>query len=79
MTKTYIPVRFPKEAYENLQKKRKRMEEVVKQITGRNERIPLTKVLIAISKTPLTLHNEILLKLIRKKKVKRVKKIKVIQ
>jgi len=79
MVKKYIAVRFPKEAYENLQRKKKRMEEVVRQITGKQQTIPLTKVIIALSNKPLTIHDDSLLKLIRKKRIIKLKKVKVIQ
>lgn len=78
MVKKYVPVRFPIEAYQNLQRKKEKMEEAVRQITGKQQKIPLTKVLIAISKKPLTIQDDVLLKLIRKKRIIKVKKVKVI-
>lgn len=70
MVKKYIAVRVPVEAYNNLNIKKKKMEQVVNQITRKQIRIPLTKVLIAVSENPIDLSDNYLLKLAKKKRRK---------
>ena len=79
MSNKYVNVRFPKEAYDNFKDKKNKMEEVVTQLIGKKLEIPMTKILIAVSKKPITIHDEQLLKLIKKKKIIKVKKVRVIK
>lgn len=48
----YIMVRMPRETYDKLIKKQKKLEEHARTITGRTVRIPRTKIMdFAVSKT----------------------------
>lgn len=55
MAMKYKRVRIPMIAFENIKKKQKMMEVSLKEITGKSRRIPLTKVIIAISQKPVYL------------------------
>jgi len=68
MTKKYVPIRFPKIAYENLIAKQKKMEDVAKEILGKPVSIPLTKILVSITKSPLILSDKAVIALVKKKK-----------
>ena len=69
MTRKYKDVRMPLEAYKNFMVKKERMENVIKKITNKLKyKIPLTKVFIITSKTPITIHDENLINLVKKKK-----------
>jgi len=67
----YVPFRMPKIAYDNLVNKKLKMENFVRMITKRKVvRIPLTKVIIAVSENPITLPEDYVLKLALKKRGK---------
>ena len=64
----YVQVRFPKEAYDNLLQKRQKIEEELRGMTRGKVRVPLTKVLIAITAKPVFLDNDYLKSLIGRKR-----------
>jgi hypothetical protein len=71
MSKRYSPIRFPTEAYLNFQVKQKNMEQMVRQMTGKNVRIPMTQVIIAASEIPINVSDAYLNKFIKRRKIKR--------
>ena len=68
MSIKYKPMRIPNVAYDNFLIKKRKMEYKIKDILGKDVRIPLTKVLIAISQNSVTIPDQDLLKLINKRK-----------
>ena len=54
----YVPIRMPREAYENLLIKRRKMEGIIKQITGKDMKVPFTKILNEMSSYPLNLQDD---------------------
>ena len=67
MAMQYRKVNIPVVVMENLKKKQERMQQVLFEITGKNTRIPLTKVMIAVSQKPLWLEHGDLTKLTKNK------------
>lgn len=67
MSKKYVAVRMPVEAYKNFQEKQKKMETTVFKIIRKVRKIPLTKVFIATSENPIILDDDYLMKLVKKK------------
>lgn len=59
----YIPIRMPREAYNNLLTKKLRMESIIKQITGKDMKVPFTRILKEMSSSPLNLQDEQVLRL----------------
>ncbi len=66
--KKYKPVRFPLDAYNNFLEKQRKMEQTAQQLLGREIRIPMTKIIRMASKTPITLPDEMLVRMSRRKK-----------
>lgn len=66
----YVPVRMPLEAYKNYLKRQEKMEQVVKRITRKVVRIPLTKVFVVSSENPINLPDEYVLGLSKKRRRK---------
>lgn len=64
----YVPVRMPVKAYRNYLKRQAKMEQVVKQITNKIVRIPLTKVFEVSSASPINLPDGYVLDLSRKRR-----------
>jgi len=65
----YRQVRFPADAYEKLLDKQLKMQGILQVITRKQHiRIPLTKVLIAVTETPNDMKDDYLLNLWRKKR-----------
>ena len=73
MVKKYILVRMPIEAYKGFEDKRKKMQTRVKTWTGKDVKIPFTQALRVISSNPTEIHENKIIKLV-KKPVRRVKK-----
>ncbi len=68
MVKKYVQVRFPKAAYKDLLMKQVKMQQTVKLLTGKDVRIPLTKIIKLIAKYPIRLPDTEILTLMRRKK-----------
>lgn len=68
MAMQYRKVNVPIIVIQNLKKKQIQMQQVVKDITGKDRRIPLTKVMVAVSQKPIYLMDHEI-KLLTKKKV----------
>lgn len=64
----YKSVRFPGDVYDELVKSKERMDKQATKLNGRPTRIPLTRVLRIKVKNPVTLPDEIIKKIARKKK-----------
>lgn len=63
MAMKYKKVDVPVIVMDNLKKKQKEMERMFKEITGKKKRIPMTKVMIAVSQKPTWIDNDELMKL----------------
>lgn len=63
----YVAVRVPLVAYQNLLRKKARMEKVVRVITRKQVSIPLTKVLVAVTGSRIYFPDDYVLKLTKKK------------
>lgn len=63
-------VRVDGETYANFKKKQKKMQEVYKALTGKQKRVPLTKVLKVSSMSPIYLSDGELVKVVKKRKIK---------
>ena len=70
MTKKYVPVRMPLEAYNNIMLKKRKMEGVIKELTRNDIKVPLTTVWTMVSKNPLQLPDEYLIKKVKRKRWK---------
>ena len=68
MSKTYKPIRFPLEAYNNLLKKQINMEKVASEIMGKQIKIPFTKIITIMSRNNLVIDDKSLIALVKKKK-----------
>lgn len=68
MTKKYVAVRMPKEAYKKIIVKKVRLEKVASELLGTPKRIPITRVLKIMADTPLILPDEKVKHIFRKKK-----------
>ena len=66
MAKKYVAVRMPIGAYNNFVLRKVKMEKIAKKITRRVIRIPLTKVFQVSSEAPINLHDESLIKIVRR-------------
>lgn len=66
MATKYKKINMPVNVWENLKRKQNEMQRVFKDITGKDKRIPFTKVLVAVSQKPLWLYHDELLKLPKK-------------
>lgn len=66
--KTYVPVRMPIEAYKNYVKRQAKMENVIKKITKKQIKIPLTKIFLISSENPITLPDELLYHSVKRRK-----------
>ena len=66
--KKYRPVRLPEEAYNNLIAKKIKMQNTIRSLTGKNIKVPLTNILIEMSRNPLELQDERLFKMRLKKR-----------
>ena len=53
MTTKYKQVRMPLKAYQNLIIKKIKMESDYKKLTGKNKRIPMTRLIIKLSENPI--------------------------
>jgi hypothetical protein len=71
MVKKYVIYRVPVEADKGFRAKKEKMEKRIKAWTGKDVRIPMTKVLRAVALNPVDIGEEQVIKLVRKKKVKR--------
>jgi len=70
--KKYKSVRFPIEAYNNFSEKKRKMEETARQLLGTNVDIPMTRIVMLASRTPLNLQDTTLVKITKKRRVRRV-------
>ena len=66
----YVPVRMPVEAYNNYLERQIKMEQVVKRITRKVVRIPLTKIFMVSSENPINLPDDYVLRLTKRRKKK---------
>ena len=73
MTKKYKFMRVPMEAVKGFEIKKEKMEKRVLSWTGKQVKIPMTRILIAIANNPVEIEERKVIKL-SKKKIKRVKK-----
>lgn len=64
----YVHVRFPQIAYENLNNKRKKVEQTLFQITGKKIRVPLTKVLTALTENETKINDDYLINLFNRRR-----------
>ena len=62
----YKKVWMPLEAWKNFKFKQNKMQEEVRKLTGRQKRIPMTRIITAASIRPLFLETDELVKLSRK-------------
>lgn len=69
-TKKYVIMRIPKEAHKAFIIKKERMQKMYSAITGKNQKIPLTRVIKVVSKEPTWLSDKELQEAFRKKKRK---------
>ena len=63
MTKKYVRLPIPMEAWKNLKQKQKTMADTFREVTGKNKRIPLSNIVLAISKKPFWFDNSEIIKL----------------
>lgn len=68
MAKKYKNIRVEEEIYNLFSAKRERMQSSFKEITQREAKIPMTKVLLYSAKTPIYLKDEDLVNLFKKEK-----------
>jgi hypothetical protein len=54
----YKKINLPVFAIENFKMKQKKMEQTIKEITGKSRKVPLTKVITAVSSKPLWLEDK---------------------
>lgn len=71
MAKGYAPQRFPAEAFKAFKVKQQKMEEMMKKITGKPKKIPMTKVITAVAKEPTYLSDTDLIKYFKEKRKRR--------
>jgi hypothetical protein len=64
----YKVIRIPVEANEALKEKQSRMSEIYKRLTGKNKRLPITKIVTIVSKAPVFMDDTQLIQLFRKGK-----------
>lgn len=69
MSKGYKPIRFPLEAYKNLVDKQVKMEEIASKLIGKKINIPLTRIIMIMSRNPLVIDDKSLIALVKKKKM----------
>jgi len=53
MNKRYVQVRMPLKAHDNLVIKKNKMELDYQKLTGKRKKIPMTKLLIKMSESPI--------------------------
>lgn len=68
MSKKYKPVRMPREAYDNFMRKKTDMERAIKELTGKNVRIPLTNIFKAVSKKQIFFGDGQIVKLVKRRR-----------
>ncbi len=67
MTK-YVKYPMPFEAWKNFKEKQANMNSTYKEMTGKNRNIPLSKIILAISKRPMYFdHKEVIFKLSKRR------------
>lgn len=64
----YVHVRMPKVAYDNFLAKQQKMEGVLTKLTNRKMSIPMTRVFEVSSKMPITLNDDELFVIAKKRK-----------
>jgi hypothetical protein len=73
MTKKYKLMRVPLEAVRGFEIKKAKMEKRIKNWTGKEVRIPMTRILTTVATNPIEIEENKIIRL-SKKKVRRVKK-----
>lgn len=73
MVKKYILVRMPIEAYKGFTRRKCKMEKSFKSWTGKEIKIPMTRVYIESANNPVEIHEDKIIKLV-KRKIRRVEK-----
>jgi len=68
MTKKYMAVRMPVEAYKKIIVKKVRLEKVGSKLIGKPVTIPLTRVFKVMAENPIVLPDDIVKNLFRKRK-----------
>lgn len=64
----YKSMRIPETAYNNFLIRKVNIENAIKELTGKHINIPLTKVITTVSSVPITISDDYLLDIARKKK-----------
>ena len=67
MVKRYKLVRVPVEAMRGFVEKKTKMERTVKNYTGKVIKIPMTKVMIAVATSPVEIHENKIVRLVKRK------------
>lgn len=67
MVKKYKLVRIPIEAIKGFEIKKEKMEKNIKTWTGKVVKIPLTKVMIAVANNPTEIHENKIIKFVKRK------------
>jgi len=70
MVRKYQFMRVPIEAVEGFKQKKKKMEQRIKAWTGKEVKLPMTRVLIAVANNPVEIHEGKVIKLVRRVKKK---------
>ena len=69
MVKKYKLIRVPLEALKGFQVKKEKMEKNIKVWTGKVVKIPMTKVMIAVANSPSEIHENRIVKLVKRRVV----------
>jgi len=68
MAKRYVFVRMPAEVFEKFKLKKIRMEQDIKEITGKNIPLTMPKVFKLVAKNPVEIDKDILIKFAKMKR-----------
>lgn len=76
MTKKYVIYRVPIDADKGFKEKKKRIETDLSRWTGKQIKIPMTRILQVVANNPVELGDASLIKLTKKNRIIKVKKVK---
>lgn len=71
MVKKYIIYRVPIEADKGFREKQQKIERRIKAWTGKDVKVPMTKILKVVALNPSEIDEEQVIKLVKKRKVKK--------
>lgn len=71
MVRRYRIVRIPEEAWNNLELKQRRMQDTINRIVRKPIKIPITKVLLAVSENEVNIGDDYLVRLTKSRRSKR--------